>query len=382
MRGSTSSTVSWASTMTTSADRRRPGLALLVCGGAVALALGAVAQPAAVDPATLQGLPSARDYRPPKGVVTRTADVVSDGVRLSAELFYDPQFEGRKLATVIMAPGWGSTAATLREDAVDLARAGYLAMVFDYRGWGASDGRVVKTAAGEVRELRGYVDPWEQAEDWANAISYALTEPMADAGRIGLLGADLAGGHVLHVAAQDGRVKALASLVSRVDLRPYKPYALDPEATVAEANAASARLAAGQADYPRDRGAPVGNKAVRWAPVEEAGRVKAPALFVLAQNEELFANSGNGQAACEQVTGPRKLVMLPKITHHGVYGAERSRAIGNAIAWFDTYLKPVGPVEAAERGECNPPPEPPKGEEDPNGSGPGHKAQDASGRWN
>jgi len=316
-------------------------------------------------------------------------------VRLTAQWFYAGG-EGRRLPTVIMAPGWGATAASLRQDAVELARAGYVVMLFDYRGWGDSDGRLAGGRpapggpfTGEVRELRGYVDPWEQAEDWFNAVSYAAADPRVDAGRIGLIGADLAGGHVIHAAAYDPRVKALVSQVSRVDTRPYQPYEPDPARTIADADAAASRLATGQAAYPAAVGAAVGNKVVRWAPVEEADRVSAPALFVLAQNEELFSNTNNGQLACERVMGPRKMVMVAGVTHYGVYGAARGRAITSAIDWFDRYLKPAGaPTRAAEgrkepeRGPCNPPPVPPKGEEDANGSGPGHKAQDASARYN
>jgi len=133
----------------------------------------------------------------------------------------------------------------------------------------------------------------------------------------------------------------------------------------------------------------VGAKVTRWAPVEVADRVSAPALFILAQDEELFANTNNGQLACERVAGPRKLVMLPKITHYGVFGAERARSTARAIDWFDRYLAPANaPATGAtarkepERGPCNPPPEPPKGEEDPNGSGEARRAQDASARFN
>jgi dienelactone hydrolase len=369
----------------------------------------------AIDPATLQGLPSARDYRPPEGIGFRAADFISENVRLTAQWFYAAGNEGRKLPTVIIAPGWGATAANFRQDAVDLARAGYLVMLFDYRGWGDSDGRVMLTSphpvaggspaggmfTAQVRELRGYIDPWEQVDDWFNAISYAAADPRVDAGHIGVLGADLSGGHVIYVAAHEPRVKALVSQVTSADARPYKPYQRDPAKVIAEADAAASRIATGQAQYPADRaratsaaggalvGAPVGNKVVRWAPVEQADQAKAPALFVLAKNEELFSNTNNGQLACERVTGPRKLVMLPNATHYDIYGVERERAITLAIDWFDRYLKPAGaPTRAPisrkqpERGECNPPPEPPKGEEDKNGSGEGHKAQHTSGRFN
>ena len=368
----------------------------------------------AIDPATLQGLPSAHDYRPPEGIGFKAADFLSDNVRLTAQWVWATEnkggTEGRKLPTVILAPGWGATAASAREDAVDLARAGYLVMLFDYRGWGDSDGRVMLTserpAAGgaftaPVRELRGYIDPWEQVEDWFNAVSYAATDPSVDPGRIGVLGSDLSGGHVIDVAANDPRVKALVSQVTRADLRPYKPYEPNPARVVADANAASSRLAAGQTPYPAERartpeaqgsahiGAPVGNKLVRWAPVEQANQVTAPALFVLAQKEELFSNTNNGQLACERVMGPRKMVILPKATHYDIYVADRARAITAAIDWFDKYLKPSGaptrvPInrKEPERGACNPDPLPPAGEEKKEGSGEGHRAQATSGRFN
>src|SRR4051812_31599435 len=120
----------------------RSGFAPWICAGVLALAWPALAQPtappkvAAVDPATLRGLASARDYAPPAGIGFRAADFFSENVRLTAQWVYGAGSEGRKLPTVIMAPGWGATAASLRQDAVDLARAGYRVLLFDYRGWG------------------------------------------------------------------------------------------------------------------------------------------------------------------------------------------------------------------------------------------------------
>jgi hypothetical protein len=79
------------------------------------------------------------------------------------------------------------------------------------------------------------------------------------------------------------------------------------------------------------------------------------------------------------------MVMLPNITHYGIYNAERKRAITLAIDWFDKYLKQTrAPTKSkeSERGECSPPPEPPNGETDEDGSGEGHRAPDASARWN
>jgi hypothetical protein len=76
--------------------------------------------------------------------------------------------------------------------------------------------------------------------------------------------------------------------------------------------------------------------------------------------------------------------MLPNITHFGIYDTERKRAITLAVDWFDKYVKPAAPAksEKPERGECFPPPEPPMGEVDDDGSGEGTRGQDTSSRWN
>jgi dienelactone hydrolase len=358
---------------------KRSHLTLLIGGGVLAIAFAALSQPASYrpvgDPALVQDLlPTARDYVPPQGITFKTTDFVSENVRLKAQWFYAASNEGRKLPTVIMAHGWGATAANFREDAIDLARAGYLVMLFDYRGWGESDGRVMltggrppaaKASTAQVRELRGYFDPWEQNEDWFNAISYAVTNPMVDEGRIGIRGSGESGGHVIYVAAHEPRVKAVVSQVSRLDFRPSRA----PAEAIVDANATAARIAAGQAQYPPDRsravgklvGEAVGNKLVRWAPLEQADRVTAPVLFFLVQNEELFSNADNGQRACQLVKGPRKMVIGPNMTHYDVYGVDRWKPVTLAIDWFDKYLKPAGaptriPVNRTEpeRGECEP----------------------------
>jgi len=69
---------------------------------------------------------------------------------------------------------------------------GMAALVFDYRNLGTSDG-----------EPRQHLDPWQQIEDYKNAISYAETRSEIDAERIGIWGISYSGGHVLVVGATD-----------------------------------------------------------------------------------------------------------------------------------------------------------------------------------
>src|SRR5262245_40644586 len=85
-------------------------------------------------------------FVPPDDIQLRTANGMSEGTRMAAELFALKANEGKKLPTVILCHGWGGTAAGLRPDAIAFARAGYLALAFDYRGWGKSDARLILAA--------------------------------------------------------------------------------------------------------------------------------------------------------------------------------------------------------------------------------------------
>src|SRR5581483_8553601 len=83
---------------------------------------------------------------------------------------------------------------------------GFAALIFDYRRLGASEG-----------EPRQHLDPWDQIEDYKNAISFLETLPVVDADRIGAWGISYSGGHVLILGAVDPRVKVVVSNVPVID---------------------------------------------------------------------------------------------------------------------------------------------------------------------
>jgi fermentation-respiration switch protein FrsA (DUF1100 family) len=85
------------------------------------------------------------------------------------------------------------------------AKAGFAVVVFDYRNFGASEG-----------EPRQEINPWDQVEDYRNAITYATTLDGIDASRIGVWGSSYSGAHALTVAATDRRVKCVVSQVPTV----------------------------------------------------------------------------------------------------------------------------------------------------------------------
>ena len=168
-------------------------------------------------------------FKVPDDVTFRTADIMSEGTRMAAEVFAPKAPKSEKLPTIVMSHGWGGTAATLRPDAIAFARAGYLVVAFDYRGWGKSDSRLILAGkppekkdgklVAEVKEVREVVDPIDQTTDIMNAIHWAVGEKQCDPERIGLWGSSYSGGHVVYVAARDPRVKAFVSQVGSMDSR-------------------------------------------------------------------------------------------------------------------------------------------------------------------
>nr|MCS5626262.1 hypothetical protein [Planctomycetota bacterium] len=84
----------------------------------------------------LPSLAVAQETSPPEELSFRKDNIMSEGVRLGAEVFSLKANAEKKLPTIVMCHGWGGTAKALRSDAAVFARAGYLVVTFDYRGWG------------------------------------------------------------------------------------------------------------------------------------------------------------------------------------------------------------------------------------------------------
>ena len=83
--------------------------------------------------------------------------------------------------------------------------AGFVVLVHDHRGFGASDGAP-----------RFDVDPWVQVADWRRAISFLETQPFVDPARIGLWGSSYAGGHAIVLGATDRRLRAVVAQVPTI----------------------------------------------------------------------------------------------------------------------------------------------------------------------
>ncbi len=107
---------------------------------------------------------------------------------------------------IVMAHGFGAI-RVMRLDAYAerFAAAGFAVLVFDYRGFGDSEG-----------EPRNVLSVPMQHEDWRAAIAHARSLPGIDRTRVVAWGTSFAGGHVLHLGAEDRELAAIVAQVPHV----------------------------------------------------------------------------------------------------------------------------------------------------------------------
>ena len=129
---------------------------------------------------------------------------VDGGVKLRGWL-YVPPGEGRRPA-ITMAHGY----AGVKEQGIEpfakaFAEAGFVVLLHDHRGFGASEGTP-----------RQDVDPWRQIADWRRAISYLESLDVVDPKRIGLWGTSYAGGHAIVLGATERRLRCVVAQVPTI----------------------------------------------------------------------------------------------------------------------------------------------------------------------
>ena len=129
---------------------------------------------------------------------------VDGGVKLRGWL-YTPPGEGRRPA-ITMAHGYaGVKQHGLEPFARAFAEAGFVVLLHDHRGFGASEGTP-----------RHDIDPWRQIADWRRAISYLESLDVVDPARIGLWGTSYAGGHAIVLGATERRLRCVVAQVPTI----------------------------------------------------------------------------------------------------------------------------------------------------------------------
>ncbi|RJP23082.1 MAG: alpha/beta fold hydrolase [Candidatus Abyssobacteria bacterium SURF_5] len=122
----------------------------------------------------------------------------SEGSRLAGILYLPEKLEEdeRRPAVVLCHGFTGIKELILPQYAQVFADNGFIALTFDYRGFGESDGR------------RGRLLWQEQLADIRNAVTYVSTRAEADSERIGVWGTSYGGALAPYALAVDDRIKA------------------------------------------------------------------------------------------------------------------------------------------------------------------------------
>jgi hypothetical protein len=127
----------------------------------------------------------------------------SEGVRLVGDVYIpDDLRPGERRAGIVLCHGYtGVKDLYLPDNARVLTEAGYVALTFDYKGWGDSEGP------------RSRLAPYSRVADAQAALTFLGAWPEVDPERLGLYGTSYGGATVVWTAAIDARVKCVVSVV-------------------------------------------------------------------------------------------------------------------------------------------------------------------------
>jgi len=293
----------------------------------------------------------------------------SHGVSCAATVFRaDPRPAG-PVPVIVMGHGFGSVRALrLYAYAERFAAAGYTVVVFDYRGFGDSDG-----------EPRQVLDISMQHQDWRSALAFARTLEDADVDRIVAWGTSFAGGHVLSLASKGEPFAAVIAQVPHVSgpaavratgltasarllpaavrdqvsaLRGRKPVYVDlvgqPGATAVMTSPDAASALQKLTDdsgiergtYREDVAARIALKIGFYSPGRRASRITCPALVQIAQHDAITPRSVAEKAAARI---PQSTVHLYDCGHFDPYVEPNfSRVVGDQLAFLQAHV-PISP---------------------------------------
>jgi pimeloyl-ACP methyl ester carboxylesterase len=126
----------------------------------------------------------------------------SEGHRLDG-LLYSPEglTAGEKRPAVVLCVGFTYLKSLVMPDiARALNAAGYIALLFDYRGFGDSEGP------------RHRLIPQEQVNDVRAALTFVAQQPQVDSDKLAVLGVSLGGSNAIVAGALDQRVGAVVAI--------------------------------------------------------------------------------------------------------------------------------------------------------------------------
>jgi dipeptidyl aminopeptidase/acylaminoacyl peptidase len=291
----------------------------------------------------------------------RTTEVAffSGSARVAALWRTPDDFEGR-LRPIVQGPGWmGLKDAKLYVRYHEaLTAAGFGVLIFDYRGFGDSEGD------------RSLLSPTLQLEDLFNAVTYVCSRGDVDADAVGVFGSGgTGGGNAVLLAALDERVKAAVSQYPVADGRDWlhrmrsEHEWLSFLEALAEDRRARVTTGKGRLVHPREEimvptperratkvkadvddrvpsavSLTAADEILRYRPIDAAATMTTPLLLIGVENDATTPTD-HCERLFEAARGPKELILQRHTSHYAAYDQYWETVTPRITAWFDLYLR-------------------------------------------
>jgi uncharacterized protein len=292
-------------------------------------------------------------------VQSQSVTFFSEGMRIAAEWRTSDHPE-EPLRPIVQGPGWmGLKDARLYVRYHEaLTAAGFGVLIFDYRGFGESDGD--RTAFSLAHQL----------EDLINAVTYVSQRDDTDADAVGVFGSGgTGGGNAVLLAAADSRVRAAVSQNPVADGRDWLQRMRTEYEWLAFleslAEDAKARVTYGKGRLvrpseeivvptPERRATTVkadvddrvpssvtlasAEEIIRYDPLAAARTLTTPLLLIGVEGDATTPTD-HAQRLYNVAKGPKELILQRHTTHYAAYDRYWQTVTPRIVSWFDRYLQ-------------------------------------------
>ncbi len=289
-----------------------------------------------------------------------TVTFYSEGAKLQGLLRLPDEGDG-PWPGIVQGPGWlGLHDAKLyARYHASFTEAGYAVLVFDYRGFGDSEGE------------RGLILPLWQADDIRNGISYLQTRSEVDPNRIGLFGSGGTGGAIpIYVSAIDQRVKCVVSnyafasgkewlqsmrreyewieLLQRLDA-DRKKRVLEGQGEMVspreelmvvtpERRQTSVKK---DVDHRIPESVPLrcAEAIMEFTPEDYVAKISPRAILFISTEGDAVTPEDQTFRLYEKAGQPKKLILQKETSHYAAYDQYFDEVTPQIIEWYDRYLR-------------------------------------------
>ncbi len=294
----------------------------------------------------------------------RAVTFYSESVRLAGDLYLPDDAAGeRPRGGIVLCHGYtGLKDLYLPDNARMFVEAGYAAFIFDYKGWGMSEG-----------EPRSRLNPHGRVADVQAAITFLGAQPEVDEDRIGIFGTSYGGATVTWVAAIDERVRCTVGVVgigngarwmSRVrrpyewrdlleqskadrvqraltgtsELRPRNEILLPDPDSLRIATATRRNVPGAVTDLPLE----YVDETLLFNPEWVVDRIAPRPIMFITTDNDLLVLPEESEELYRRAGEPKKLVTLRGYSHYEVYLEPAIHEVmAVSLDWYRTWMPPL-----------------------------------------